>query len=88
MVGDTAWNKWIGKYQRDDYNAYVRDSNGDRVLNSSYDDTQTYISRKDRKEWDTIGLVGKLRIRKGQPTGTRWLKMRDVSDTIEEWLVR
>ena len=24
----------------------------------------------------------------GHVTGTRWIKMRDVSDTVEEWLVR
>jgi hypothetical protein len=35
-----------------------------------------------------VGLMGKLRIRKGQPTGSNWIKMRDVSDTVEEWLVR
>ena len=88
MIGDAAYCKWTGKYQRDDYNSYVRDSNGDRVLNSDYDDTKTYLPRKDRKEWDAIGMVGKLRVRKGQQTGTRWIKMKDVSDTIEEWLVR
>ena len=40
------------------------------------------------KEWDTVGLMGKLRLKKGQPTGTNWIKMRDISDTVEEWLVR
>jgi hypothetical protein len=25
---------------------------------------------------------------KGQPTGTNWIKMRDISETVEEWLVR
>ena len=88
MVADTAYCKWSGKYQRDDYNAYVRDSEGHRVLNSDYDDTKTYLPRKERKEWDAIGIVGKLRVRKGQQTGTRWIKMRDVSDAVEEWLVR
>jgi hypothetical protein len=32
--------------------------------------------------------MGKLRIRKDQPTGSRWIKMRDISDSVEEWLVR
>jgi hypothetical protein len=59
-----------------------------RKLNSSWDSSQTYVSRKDRKEWDTVGLMGKLRLRKGQPTGTNWIKMRDISDTVEEWLIR
>jgi hypothetical protein len=59
-----------------------------RKINPDYDSTKTYVAREDRKEWDTVGLVGKLRIKKGQKTGTNWIKMRDISDTVEEWLVR
>jgi len=68
------------------------DSNGNpyehRRLNTDYDPTIPYVPREDRPEWDAIGLMGKLRIRKGQPTGTRWIKMRNISETVEEWLVR
>ena len=68
------------------------DSNGNqyehRRLNVDYDPNIPYVPREDRPEWDAIGLMGKLRIRKGQPIGTRWIKMRDVSETVEEWLVR
>ena len=62
----------------------------ERVLNPDWDEDlkEAYVSREDRPEWVTIGLVGKLRVRKGQPTGTSWIKMRDVSDAVEEWLVR
>jgi hypothetical protein len=88
VVGDTAWNKWNGKYLRDDYGSYVLDENGERQLNPAYDPDVEYISREDRPEWDCVGLMGKLRIRKGQPTGSRWIKMRDISDSVEEWLVR
>ena len=59
-----------------------------RKLNPDWDESKTYIAREDRKEWDTVGLMGKLRMKKGQKTGTNWIKMRDVSDTVEEWLVR
>jgi hypothetical protein len=59
-----------------------------KKLNPDWNKDTTYISREDRKEWDTVGLMGKLRLRKGQPTGTNWLKMRDISDTVEEWLIR
>ena len=88
VVGDSAYMAWTDKYLKDEYGAYDLDENGERKLNPSYDDTKTYVTREDRKEWDTIGMVGKLRIRKGQKTGTRWIKMRDISDSIEEWLVR
>ena len=43
---------------------------------------------RDREEWDAVGLLGQLRMKKGQKTGTNWIKMRDISDTVEEWLVR
>ena len=59
-----------------------------RKLNPDYDPSQAYISRADRSEWDTVGLLGKLRMRKGQVTSARWIKMRDVNDSVEEWLVR
>jgi len=76
----------------DDATVETQDAKGNtlvrRKLNPDYDADQAYVSREDRKEWATIGMMGKLRIRKGQPTGDRWIKMRDVSDTVEEWLVR
>jgi hypothetical protein len=59
-----------------------------KKLNPDWDSTKTYVPREDRKEWDVVGLMGKLRLRKGQPTGTNWIKMRDISETVEEWLVR
>jgi len=59
-----------------------------RTLNPDYDKSKTYERREDRKEWDMVGMMGKLRMLKGQPTGDRWIKMRDISDTVEEWLVR
>jgi hypothetical protein len=88
VVGDSAWNKWSGKYLRDDFGSYILDENNERQLSPDYDPDQEYISREDRPEWDCVGLMGKLRIRKGQPTGSRWIKMRDISPSVEEWLVR
>jgi len=69
-----------------------RDNNNNlftrKKVNPNWDATATYIPRSERKEWDAIGIMGKLRINKGQRTGTNWIKLRDVSDTVEEWLVR
>ena len=59
-----------------------------RTLNPDWNPDTTYVSREDRKEWDTVGLMGKLRIRTGQPTASGWIKMRDVSDAVEEWLIK
>jgi hypothetical protein len=100
VVGDAAWNKWSGKYLRDAYGTYILEDyevvndEGETVvqqrrkLNPAYDPEAEYIPREQRPEWDCVGLMGKLRIRKGQPTGSRWIKMRDISDSVDEWLVR
>jgi len=100
VVGDAAWNKWDGKYLRDEYGTYIVEEyegvndKGETVtyqrrsLNPAFDPNQEYVPREQRPEWDCVGLMGKLRIRKGQPTGSRWIKMRDISDSVEEWLVR
>ena len=88
VVGDTGWNKWHDKYQKDDYGRYLRDESGHKLVNTDYNDTQEYVTRESRKEWDIVGLMGKLRIKKGQQTGTNWIKMRDISASVEEWLIR
>ena len=100
IVGDAAWNKWSGKYLRDDYNSYIledyetEDEDGNivtaqrRKLNPDYDPDATYTSREERPEWACVGLMGKLRVRKGQPTGNRWIKMRTINKRVDEWLVR
>ena len=66
-----------------DGNKYKR-----KILNDSYDASKEYVSREFRDEWNLIGLTGQVTMTKGQKTGDRWIKMRDISDTVEEWLIR
>jgi hypothetical protein len=56
--------------------------------NPAYNKDATYVPRSQRPEWAAIGLIGKLRVRKGQVTGANWIKLRDVTESIEEWLVK
>jgi hypothetical protein len=58
------------------------------ALNPDYDPSLSYTPRAERPEWATIGLMGKLRLRAGQPTADRWLRLRVISEGVEEWLVR
>lgn len=58
------------------------------MLNPEYDPNLEYIPRSERPEWNIVGLVGQVLIRKGQPVNPRWIKMRNISDTIEEWFIR
>lgn len=88
VVGDGDMLAWKQKYLRDDYGSYVRNDDGHRIINPDFDPDAPYVKREDRPEWAAIGLVGKLRVRNGQPLGTRWSLMRAISATVSEYLVR
>ncbi len=57
-------------------------------LNPDYDETQKYIPREKRGEWNCVGLLGQLPLRKGQPVAPSWIKIKDISDKVELWLVK
>ena len=57
-------------------------------LNPDYDPAMTYVPREERDEWVIVGLVGQVKMLGGQPVNDRWVKMRDVSDTVEQWFIR
>ncbi len=57
-------------------------------LNPEYDESQEYILREERPEWHCVGLLGQLPLRKGQPVAPTWVKMKDISDDVELWLVK
>ena len=59
-----------------------------RVRDPLYDETKKYVPREFRQEWSPVGLVGKLIVRKGQVVGDRWIKMKDINDQLEQWMVR
>ena len=133
-IGNSAWNKWSGKYLTDDFDRFILDEHvvyewtetgedgqeinhsyeshqipegvtipsdvvglttdpkGNRFvhyrLNPDFDPSVTYVPREERDEWIIVGLIGQVKILGGQPMNDRWVKMRDVSDSVEEWFIR
>lgn len=59
-----------------------------RKVNPAFDPDAAYVSREHRKEWDAVGMLGRIPMHKGQPVAPSWVKLRDISDSVEEWLVR
>lgn len=57
-------------------------------INPEYDEKQEYIPREKRPEWNCVGLLGQLPLRKGQPTAPSWIKIKDISKDVELWLVK
>lgn len=59
-----------------------------RKLNPEFDAEQDYEPREDRDEWSIIGLLGRIPIDKASPKADSWVLMRELSDDVEEWLVK
>lgn len=57
-------------------------------LNPEYDPKKEYIPRDKRSEWNCVGLLGQIPLRKGQPVAESWIKLKDISDKTELWLIR
>lgn len=58
------------------------------VESDEYDPQTEYIPRADRPEWSPIGLMGKLPLLKGEPVHPRWIKLYEMNDEVDMWLVR
>ena len=59
-----------------------------KVIDSTYDPALIYQNRKDRKEWACVGLCGQIPLRKNQPAGDRWLKVKEMNTNLDMWIVR
>jgi hypothetical protein len=78
-------------YKQDDYGAFEYDDGKHLVGNPAYikpTEENPYIPREERDEWCLVGLLGQVPITKGQPVADNWIKMKDVSDTVEMWFVK
>lgn len=63
VVGDAYSHNWQGMYERDVFGDYKRDSDGNLIISALYDHTlggNNYASRESRKEWASVGIIGKL----------------------------
>jgi len=88
VVGDGDLGEWKHRWLRDAYGALLRDAQGKPQENPAYDPSRPYVPRAKRPEWALAGLLGKLRLRRGQPAAPGWIRMREVPGQLEEWLVR
>ncbi len=88
VIGDGDMDEWKQRWLRDDFGAPLLGPGGARRENPAYDPSRPYQPRSQRPEWGLVGLLGKLRLRAGQPHSACWLPMRQISGEIEEWLLR
>ncbi len=88
ILGDGSELGWSGKWLRDEFGTKILDENGNQQYSPEYDPELEYIPRSKRKEWAPVGLMGKLVLRKGQVTAPSWIKLKDINENLELWLVK
>ena len=88
VVGDGDMDAWKHRWLRDAYGALLRGADGRPQENPAYDASRVYVPRAQRPEWALTGLLGKLRLRQGQPVAPGWIRMRQAGRDVEEWLLR
>ena len=96
LVSDIEKEKAAGNCPQAAIDQNLRVTRPSRTYNPDYDSTRTYEPRSQRKEWDAIGLMGKLVVRRGQPIGANWILMKsnvgtdpnDNSIILDKYLVR
>jgi len=59
-----------------------------RKLNPDYDASRTYTPREERTEWNLIGLLGQVQIKANEPVRPTWIKMKQISESVDLYLVR
>ncbi|MDE6732056.1 MAG: hypothetical protein K2J77_04185 [Oscillospiraceae bacterium] len=53
---------WLGRWQRDEFDRIITE-NGCFKANPDYDPSIKYVERKNRPEWDYVGMIGVLPLR-------------------------
>jgi hypothetical protein len=71
----------------------VSNLQSERKINPAYTGSRLeadddYTSREDRGEWNLIGLIGQVPVAAGESTNPRWIKMKNISDAVELWMIR
>ena len=63
VVADTDWNRWAHKYLYDEFNRYLFDEAGNRILNPKFNPRLIHATRMERPEWVPVALLGKVNVR-------------------------
>ena len=94
IIANAGHSQWVGKFKYDDYGAPLREGENRKKIKSDdfvpkldENGEQIYVPREDRDEWQIVGLLGQVPIDKGQPVASSWIKMKEVSDTVDMYYV-
>jgi hypothetical protein len=74
-------------------NAVIYESNDDgsdmykKDYRSDFDMTKDYTKRI-KRGWACVIITGTTKIYKGQFMNSNWIKIKDINDDLEEWVIK
>jgi len=57
------------------------------IESSTYDSSQAYVPRDERREWGIVGLLGKVRVRNDSPKHPNWKYIKTIAGK-DLWLIK
>ena len=81
LAEDSGWTPPAGAWKS---TQSIRKQNPD--FNEALEDN--YQPREDRDEWNLIGLLGQVPVKANEPVHPHWIKMKQISDGADMWLIR
>jgi len=63
VVANASDMNWQGMFLHDQWGRVMYDHQGLPWINPEYDLSKTYVPRRERREWATVGMVGELLVR-------------------------
>ena len=70
---------------------YETDENGSdmhmKQMNDMFDQHQEYQDRRDRG-WAVVSMIGTTTLWKGQMVNPNWIKVKNINDDLEQWILR
>ena len=79
---------WHGKFNADNLGRRTGAIDPNYNPETAGEADANYIPRTERKEWATVGLLGRIRVKVGQPVAATWLKIKDIDLEVQEYLVK
>ena len=64
------------------------DESNQPIETKEYDPKLEFISREQRPEWNIVGLIGKVFIKKGSPINPNWIFLKDANEEADLYLIK
>ena len=58
-----------------------------KQISDVFDPMQEYTDRR-KRGWAVVSMIGTTNLWKGQIVNPSWVKVKDVSDDLEQWILR